>query len=146
VEIVNEELALEVSRNLSRANVVKVRERRLNLNDLQVLSLLCGQPMTVYVLRRKLKESFGIIRSFGTLYPRLQHLENLELVIGTWDQRKHTYCITQAGKVEAAKGVQSLLDASNLMESMIQPGRELSPLGDSFLENDLSQNSISFVS
>jgi DNA-binding PadR family transcriptional regulator len=129
MEIVNEELPPKESRDLSAVSVAKVPlDRKLGLNDLRVLSLLYGRPMTVYSLRRELIHSFGVKTSFGTLYPQLRLFEDLKIVIGTWDQRKHTYCLTQTGMIEVINGVRSLLDTGNLMHSMIHTARELSPM------------------
>jgi DNA-binding PadR family transcriptional regulator len=67
----SEQSAVEVNRR---------RSWRMAFVDLQILALLHSQQLTGYSIRKNLNARFGILISFGTLYPRLKFLERIQVL------------------------------------------------------------------
>jgi PadR family transcriptional regulator, regulatory protein PadR len=67
-----------------KPEVVQKEEEKITKSflDLEVLYLLRQEPKTLYSIQKALQQVFGTRRSFGTIYPHLERLEEEGLIEG----------------------------------------------------------------
>ena len=101
------------------------RSWRMAFVDLQILSLLHSQRLTGYSIRKHLNARFGILISFGTLYPRLKFLEKvhvLKSVIATRSPNSPgvvTYELTEKGVDNLRNGLVTYQNSLRTMEQIL---------------------------
>lgn len=99
------------------------RSWRMAFVDLQILSLLHSHRMTGYSIRKNLNSRFGILISFGTLYPRLKFLEKIQVLKAIVESRPPnsstvvTYELTPKGVNDLRTG---LVTYENSIRTMVE--------------------------
>ena len=99
------------------------RSWRMAFVDLQILSLLHSRRMTGYSIRKNLNSRFGILISFGTLYPRLKFLERIQVLKAIVESRPPssstvvTYELTPKGVMDLRTG---LVSYENSIRTMVE--------------------------
>ena len=94
--------------------------------DLQILSLLHTQRLTGYSIRKNLNARFGILISFGTLYPRLKFLERIHVLKSVVANRTTsatsvvTYELTEKGMDDLKSGLVAYESSLRKMEQILQ--------------------------
>ena len=94
--------------------------------DLQILSLLHAQRLTGYSIRKNLNARFGILISFGTLYPRLKFLERIHVLKSVVANRTTsatsviTYELTEKGMDDLKSGLVAYESSLRKMEQILQ--------------------------
>jgi len=102
------------------------RSWRMAFVDLQILSLLHTQRLTGYSIRKNLNTRFGILISFGTLYPRLKFLEKVQVLKSAVATRSPnspgvvTYELTQKGIDDLRTGLVSYQNSLRTMEQILE--------------------------
>jgi DNA-binding PadR family transcriptional regulator len=87
------------------------RSWRMAFVDLQILALLHSERLTGYSIRKNLNAKFGILISFGTLYPRLKFLERIQVLKSVIVNRSPrspgvvTYELTEKGTEDLRTGL-----------------------------------------
>lgn len=94
--------------------------------DLQILSLLHCQRLTGYSIRKNLNSRFGILISFGTLYPRLKFLEKIHVLRSVVASRSSsatsvvTYELTEKGIEDLRMGLIAYQNSLRQMEQILE--------------------------
>ncbi len=102
------------------------RSWRMAFVDLQILTLLHTQRLTGYSIRKNLNTHFGILISFGTLYPRLKFLEKVQVLKSAMATRSPnspgvvTYELTQKGIDDLRTGLVSYQNSLRTMEQILE--------------------------
>jgi DNA-binding PadR family transcriptional regulator len=102
------------------------RSWRMAFVDLQILSLLHSQRLTGYSIRKNLNARFGILISFGTLYPRLKFLERIHVLKSVVANRTTsatsvvTYELTEKGMDDLRSGLVAYESSLRKMEQILQ--------------------------
>jgi DNA-binding PadR family transcriptional regulator len=102
------------------------RSWRMAFIDLQILSLLHSQRLTGYSIRKNLNARFGILISFGTLYPRLKFLERVHVLKSVVASRSPnspgvvTYELTEKGVDDLKSGLVSYQNSLRTMEQILE--------------------------
>ena len=102
------------------------RSWRMAFVDLQILSLLHSQRLTGYSIRKNLNSRFGILISFGTLYPRLKFLEKIQVLRSVVANRSSatssvvTYELTEKGMDDLKNGLVSYQSSLKKMEQILE--------------------------
>jgi DNA-binding PadR family transcriptional regulator len=102
------------------------RSWRMAFVDLQILALLHSQRLTGYSIRKHLNSRFGILISFGTLYPRLKFLERIQVlksVIASRSPRSPgvvTYELTEKGADDLRTGLVVYQNSLRTMEQILE--------------------------
>lgn len=102
------------------------RSWRMAFVDLQILSLLHSQRLTGYSIRKNLNTRFGILISFGTLYPRLKFLERSHVLRSVVASRSPnspgvvTYELTDKGMDDLKTGLVSYQNSLRTMEEILE--------------------------
>ena len=102
------------------------RSWRMAFVDLQILSLLHSQRLTGYSIRKNLNSRFGILISFGTLYPRLKFLERIQVLRSVVANRSSatssvvTYELTEKGMDDLKNGLVSYQSSLKKMEQILE--------------------------
>lgn len=93
--------------------------------DLQILSLLRAQRLTGYSIRKNLNARFGILISFGTLYPRLKFLERIQVLKSVVTNRSTSsssivkYELTEKGMDDLRSGLVAYESSLRKMEQIL---------------------------
>jgi len=101
------------------------RSWRMAFVDLQILSLLHSQRLTGYSIRKHLNMRFGILISFGTLYPRLKFLERIHVLRSVVSCRSPnspgvvTYELTEKGVDDLRTGLVTYQKSLRTMEQIL---------------------------
>jgi DNA-binding PadR family transcriptional regulator len=101
------------------------RSWRMAFVDLQILSLLHSQRLTGYSIRKNLNARFGILISFGTLYPRLKFLERVQVlksvVVGRSSSSSSVvkYELTEKGMDDLRSGLITYESSLRKMEQIL---------------------------
>jgi DNA-binding PadR family transcriptional regulator len=99
---------------------------RMAFVDLQILALLHSERLTGYSIRKNLNKKFGILISFGTLYPRLRFLERIQVLHSVVASRSPnspgvvTYELTQKGADDLRTGLVVYHNSLRTMEEIIE--------------------------
>jgi len=102
------------------------RSWRMAFVDLQILSLLHSQRLTGYSIRKNLNSRFGILISFGTLYPRLKFLERIQVLRSVVASRSSasssvvTYELTDKGMDDLKTGLVAYQSSLKKMEQILE--------------------------
>jgi len=102
------------------------RSWRMAFVDLQILSLLHSECLTGYSIRKNLNARFGILISFGTLYPRLKFLERIQVLKSAVASRSPnspgvvTYELTQKGMDDLKTGLVTYQNSLRTMEQILE--------------------------
>lgn len=102
------------------------RSWRMAFVDLQILSLLHCQRLTGYSIRKNLNSRFGILISFGTLYPRLKFLEKIHVLRSVVASRSSsatsvvTYELTEKGIEDLRMGLIAYQNSLRQMEQILE--------------------------
>ena len=102
------------------------RSWRMAFIDLQILSLLHCQRLTGYSIRKNLNSRFGILISFGTLYPRLKFLEKIHVLRSVVASRPSsatnvvTYELTEKGIEDLRTGLIAYQNSLHQMEQILE--------------------------
>jgi DNA-binding PadR family transcriptional regulator len=102
------------------------RSWRMAFVDLQILSLLHCQRLTGYSIRKNLNSRFGILISFGTLYPRLKFLEKVQVLRSVVASRASrtstvvTYELTEKGIEDLRTGLIAYQNSLKQMEQILE--------------------------
>ncbi len=98
------------------------------LLHIAVLRLLRDQPLYGSEVQRLLKERFGVEVSGPAIYVTLRRLEELGLVVSTWDTSgpgpaRRVYRITEEGQAYLEKSMEGLRKLRELLEKIVgEPG------------------------
>jgi DNA-binding PadR family transcriptional regulator len=102
------------------------RSWRMAFVDLQILSLLRSQRLTGYSIRKNLNSRFGILISFGTLYPRLKFLERIHVLKSVVANRSPnsmgvvTYELTDKGMDDLKTGLVAYQNSLRTIEQILE--------------------------
>ncbi len=102
------------------------RSWRMAFVDLQILALLHSQRLTGYSIRKNLNARFGILISFGTLYPRLKFLERIQVLKSVIVSRSPhspgvvTYELTDKGAEDLRSGLVKYQDSLLTMRQLLE--------------------------
>ncbi len=102
------------------------RSWRMAFVDLQILALLHSQRLTGYSIRKNLNARFGILISFGTLYPRLKFLERIQVLRSIIESRSPhspgvvTYELTEKGADDLRTGLVSYQNSLRTMRQILE--------------------------
>jgi DNA-binding PadR family transcriptional regulator len=85
---------------LETSAVLKKMHKRIikNFLDVLVLAELRNSSMSGYDIIAYIHNKFRILVSSGTIYSMLYALERDGLIVGTWNQRKRVYNLTEKGE------------------------------------------------
>ena len=98
--------------------------------DLQILALLHSQRLTGYSIRKNLNARFGILISFGTLYPRLKFLERVQVLRSIIVNRSPhsagvvTYELTEKGSEDLRTGLVMYQNSLRTMRQILDVNAE----------------------
>jgi DNA-binding PadR family transcriptional regulator len=98
--------------------------------DLQILALLHSERLTGYSIRKNLNLRFGILISFGTLYPRLKFLERVHILRSVIESRSPhspgvvTYELTEKGADDLRMGLVVYQNSLHTMKQILEIGAE----------------------
>ena len=102
--------------------VLKRMHRRIikNFLDVLVLAELRNGPMSGYDVIAFIHNKFRLLVSSGTVYSLLYSLERDGLIVGSWNQRKRVYKLTDKGE-ETIKAIMNANDKIQyLMTSLLK--------------------------
>ena len=106
------------------------RSWRMAFVDLQILALLHSERLTGYSIRKNLNARFGILISFGTLYPRLKFLERVSVLRSVIESRSPhspgvvTYELTEKGADDLRTGLVVYQNSLHTMKQILEIGAE----------------------
>jgi len=107
---------------LETSVVLKRMHRRIikNFLDVLVLAELRNGPMSGYDVIAFIHNKFRLLVSSGTVYSLLYSLERDGLIVGSWNQRKRVYKLTDKGE-ETIKAIMNANDKIQyLMTSLLK--------------------------
>ena len=87
---------------LPRSELINTEKIVKSLLDVIILTLIHDTPQYGYKLIENIHLNFGVFLSPGTLYPCLNNLEEMNLILLEQDSRKKMYSLTDKGKKEVA--------------------------------------------
>jgi DNA-binding PadR family transcriptional regulator len=111
---------------LETSAVLKKMHKRIikNFLDVLVLAELRNSSMSGYDIIAYIHNKFRILVSSGTIYSMLYALERDGLIVGTWNQRKRVYNLTEKGE-ETIRTIMSANDKIQyLMTSLLKVPKE----------------------
>jgi DNA-binding PadR family transcriptional regulator len=106
-----------VSNEKAEGRILKKMHERIikNFMDILIMAELRKEPLSGYDIISYIHNKFSLLVSSGTVYSLLYSLERNGLVIGSWDERKRTYELTEKGK----KTIETLLNANDKLKFFI---------------------------
>ena len=97
--------------------VEKLKKRVVrSFMDILVLTEINNNPMSGYDAISFIHKKYDILLSAGTVYSMLYSLEREGLLIGTSDNQKRVYTLTEKGEQK----MQTITKASNEIQNVIQ--------------------------
>jgi len=102
---------------LETSVVLKKMHRRIikNFLDVLVLAELRNGPMSGYDVIAFIHNKFRLLVSSGTVYSLLYSLERDGLIMGSWNQRKRVYKLTEKGE----ETIKAIMQANDKIQFLV---------------------------